>query len=269
VPVAEITDALPQPAQRIVERLREGDIFLYSAGLAFYALVSLAPLTIVALWLTSLVVGDDAVLAIGRRLADVAPSKLDIEGLFEQLASVSTRAGLGAVVTALWPATSYGAGLRRAFNQLASAGKEELRGLRGRALALAFISVSPVLALFGLVSSYLITGLFDGALRVVGWALAVGFGFVISITLIGISYRLFTPERIGRDAIVRGAITAAAGIAVVSFVYLVYLRLATNFEEHYASSGLAAAVLLAVWLFLSNAFVLVGYQVASEENRRT
>jgi uncharacterized BrkB/YihY/UPF0761 family membrane protein len=37
-----------------------------------------------------------------------------------------------------------------------------------------------------------------------------------------------------------------------------------NFQDHYATSGLAGIVLLALWLFLSNALVLIGYRVALE-----
>jgi hypothetical protein len=40
--------------------------------------------------------------------------------------------------------------------------------------------------------------------------------------------------------------------------------LGTDFEHRYATSGLAAVVLLGVWLFLTNALILVGYQVALE-----
>jgi hypothetical protein len=49
------------------------------------------------------------------------------------------------------------------------------------------------------------------------------------------------------------------GLRGRGFFLLVILPI---FEEHYATSGLAGLVLLALWLFLSNAMVLIGYRVA-------
>jgi hypothetical protein len=49
---------------------------------------------------------------------------------------------------------------------------------------------------------------------------------------------------------------------VLSFGVILFLGLGANFQAHYATSGLAGLVLLAVWLFLSNALVLTGYRMA-------
>jgi hypothetical protein len=42
------------------------------------------------------------------------------------------------------------------------------------------------------------------------------------------------------------------------------VSLGANFEQHYATSGLASLVLLAVWLFLANVLLLAAYRVALE-----
>jgi hypothetical protein len=57
-----------------------------------------------------------------------------------------------------------------------------------------------------------------------------------------------------------------SGVArIVGYVVaLLFVALGANFEAHYATSGLAGLVLLAVWLFLSNALILTGYRVALE-----
>src|SRR6266542_6880361 len=62
----------------------------------------------------------------------------------------------------------------------------------------------------------------------------------------------------------RATITAATGISVLSFLLVLYVSLGANFEKHYATSGLAALVLLAVWLFLANVLVLASYRVVLE-----
>src|SRR5205085_9740282 len=53
--------ALVGRAPTAVVHAREDDVFLYSAALAFYGLVSVAPLVVVALWVTSLLVSDSQV----------------------------------------------------------------------------------------------------------------------------------------------------------------------------------------------------------------
>ncbi len=50
-----------------------------------------------------------------------------------------------------------------------------------------------------------------------------------------------------------GGSHVAAGISALSLVYVLFLQLGADFEQRFASSSLAAVVLLAVWLFLANA----------------
>jgi hypothetical protein len=51
---------------------------------------------------------------------------------------------------------------------------------------------------------------------------------------------------------------------VLSLGYVVFLNVGADFERRYATSGLAAIVLLALVLFLANALMLVGYEVAQD-----
>jgi uncharacterized BrkB/YihY/UPF0761 family membrane protein len=45
---------------------------------------------------------------------------------------------------------------------------------------------------------------------------------------------------------------------------VMFLISGVDFERRYATSGLAAVVLLAFWLFMTNALILVGFQIAQE-----
>ena len=85
---------------------------------------------------------------------------------------------------------------------------------------------------------------------------------------IALIYWIFPPERLSLRQILVATGSAAGAITVLSLLFTLYVGLGANFQEHYATSGLAAFVLLAVWLFLSNALVLVGYKIALETNRR-
>jgi membrane protein len=248
--------------------LRREEITLPAAGLAFYALVSLVPFVVLALWLTGLVVGEDRVLQVGHDMARLAPAKLGVDKFFTGVANLGGGLGLGAVLSLLWPATSYGAGLVRAFDRLSGERDRRMRPLRGRWLAFALVGTVPLLGLAGLIASYLgtrVLGESGSVARVGGLALAAVFGFLSAAVIVGLIYRLFTPERLAWSAIVRGTLTAAVSISLLSVGYVVYLRLWADFARSYATSGLAALVLLAFWLYLANAMVLVGYTAALED----
>jgi membrane protein len=261
-----IVDHLPRPASAVLRRLRQEDVFLLSAGLAFYALVSVAPFAILVMWLASLVAGDDQVRQVADQLAKVTPPEMRVSDAFQRVAELGAQLGVGALVALLWPATAYGAGLSRSFERLCPGSDMPAKGLRGRALALALVGVMPALALAGLIASYVGTALFRSGFPgvIVGWILALLFGFVGSSAAAAAIYRLFAPRPVGRLGLWKGAATAGASIAVLSAGYAVFLSRGADFQNRYATSGLAAIVLLAVWLFLANALILVGYQVAQE-----
>ncbi len=60
-------------ARRALATARADDLFLYSAALAFYGLISVAPLVVVALWVTSLLVGPTQIHDAAAELANFSP----------------------------------------------------------------------------------------------------------------------------------------------------------------------------------------------------
>src|SRR5687767_13786169 len=79
-----------QRARRGVHAARADDVFLYAAALAFYGLISVAPLVVVALWVTTLLVGEAQVHQVAEDLARLAPPALGIDGALEQVADLGT-----------------------------------------------------------------------------------------------------------------------------------------------------------------------------------
>lgn len=241
---------------------------LSAAGLAFYALVSVAPLVVLSLRLAALVVGDDAVRRTGDELARLAPEKLGIDKMFGAVAQAGTGIGFTAALTALWPASAYGSGLVRAFDRLTGA-KRQNKGLRGRLLSLSLLGVLPVLVLVTLgVIAVAPRVLGEGtAAAVVGWVLGVVIAFAMLTGLHALIYRVFAPRPPkGRD-LLQGAVLASVGVTVLSLAYAGYLRFGADFGSRYVTSGLAAVVLLAVWLFLANGLLLVGYRGVVEPRK--
>lgn len=240
------------------------DVFLYSAGLAFYGLVSAVPMTIVVLWVIGLIAGDDRVHQLARTVAEVLPDDVGADKALLRVASLGSSLGIPALVTSLWPASAYGAGLRRAFDRLSPKGpRTKLEGLRGRGLIL--LGLLPVLTVGTLAGALVATGLFaEGFLRVLGWVLALVVAFVGAGVSVAVIYRVFPPERLAWRAIVRGTVVTAVGIALLSLAFALLVGLGGNFRQHYALSGFAGFVLLGLWLFLANAVLLAGYRVAAE-----
>jgi membrane protein len=255
---------LPGPLRRVVERARGDDILLFAAGLGFYAIVSIVPLTILMLWVVSLALGDARLRELAGDVGRAAPANLGADTLIERVAELGTRIGVVAIVTGLWPATAYGSGLRRAFDRLSPRKRREARGLRGRWLLL--IVVLPVFVVGSLVSALAAShALGSGSLgRVVGYALALAAGFLTAGVALVLIYRTFPPSPLGWRAILRASAWTATGVSLLSVLFVLYLSVGANFQEHYATSGLGGLVLLALWLFLSNVLLLVGYKIALE-----
>lgn len=247
-------------ARRGYADARAEDVFLYSAALAFYGLISVAPLVVVALWATSLVVGQAEVHHVADKLARLAPPALGVDRALERVADVGTSLGLVAVAAAVWPATAYGAALVRVLDRMT--GDRVATGWRGRGTALVLVAIVPVLVLATLVASYVgAAALGDtGAEVVVGLTLAVAAGFTTTVASVALIYKVFPRTSPDWRATLRGAAIAGSSISVLSAGYVAYLRLGANFERHYASDALTAVVLLGLWLFAANTALLIGYR---------
>ena len=245
---------------------RADDVFLYSAALAFYGLISVAPLVVVAMWVTTLIVGRAQVHHVAGELARVAPPALGIDRALERVADIGATIGLVAVAAALWPATAYGSALVRVLNRLA--GDRAATGLRGRGVALVLVAVFPALVLSNLIASYAVSVAFvdTGPGAVVGVTLSAVVGFATTVATVAVIYKVFPRTPPDRRATLRGALITASGISVLSAGYVAYLRLGANFEHRYASDALAAVVLLGLWLFAANAVLLVGYRAARRDS---
>jgi membrane protein len=249
-------------ARRGVAEARADDVFLYSAALAFYGLISVAPLVVVALWITSLLVGPTQIHHAAGDLARFSPQALGADRALERVAQLGPKLGLLAVVAALWPATAYGSALVRVLDRLT--GDRAATGLRRRGAALLLVCVVPVLVLGSLVASYAGAAHLGNSVAeiAVGLGVALVFGFTATAMTVGFIYRVFPRTKLGWGSTIRGTLIAAASISVLSVAYVAYLRLGTNFEHRYASGALAAVVLLGLWLFAANTALLVGYRAA-------
>ncbi len=248
--------------RRGVDTAHADDVFLYSAALAFYGLISVVPLVVVALWITTLLVGQAQVHHVADELARLAPPALGVDRALERVADLGTTLGLAAVVAALWPATAYGSALMRVLDRVG--GERAAGGLRGRGMALLLVAAVPVLVLGSLVASYAgAAALGDAPIEIaVGLVFALVTGFGATVAVVAVVYRVFPRSPPEWAATFRGALVTSGWISVLSAGYVAYLRLGANFEQRYASATISAVVLLGLWLFAANTALIVGYRAA-------
>jgi membrane protein len=259
--VDRVEARLPKRARTVMERSRGQDILLFASGMAFYALISIVPLTIFAAWVAGLIVGDHRIHSFANELKRVAPKSVDAGGLVTRVATLGTSLGVPALITALWPASSYGAGLRRSFDRLGPRNPKEPKGLKGRGLAL--IVLLPLFVAGSIVASYAGTAIVGkGTLSaILGVILALVLGFVVTAVAAGLIYRIFPPVPMGFRSILHGTIWSAATISVVSLAFVAILSTTSNLSQHYGTSGVALVIMLGLWLFLANGLLLVGYRI--------
>lgn len=259
-----IEDRLPEPIVEVIERLRNRETLLFAAGLAYYSLISVVPALLIVAWISGSLLGEDRVESLAERLDELAPGEVDIQSFVQNLLQVGTGVGLAALVVALWPATAFGGGLVRALDAMSVDENPAMHGLRGRARALAVLIVLPVVVLGGFAAATLSTAVLgDGVfLTVAGWILAIVAGTLVSWLAVMALHWWFGPAELDARARATGAALSAVGLAVMSLGYTVYLSEGADWEERVAGSGLAAAVLLALWLYLANLLLLAGYALS-------
>lgn len=252
-------DRLPLPVRRFGRWVRGPEFFTVSSSLAFYAMISLPPMVLIAFWIAGAFVDEAALQGLGSEVDGQTPDQLPVGEVLVELIDVAGRTGPLAAVSAIWPATAYGAALARAFTQVAPDSERQIRGWRGRLLALVLIAVLPVVVFSALAALYLVPRLLGS-----GWELTALLGvgaFAVLTLVIALVYALFQLRDTRWQDVAVSALLAAGLVALATGGYLVYLEFFADFSERYGTTSLATAVLLGLWLLLANAVLLVGYRV--------
>lgn len=255
---------MPRVVREVIERSRGQDLVLYASGLAFYALVSIAPLTILTIWIASIVLGDQRIQALARAVKDIAPEGMGADSAITNIARAGVSAGLPAAIAGLWPASAYGSGVARAFLHLSPKKTKRFKGLRGRGFIL--IGLLPLFVLGGLAGSFLGTTILGNG----GWERLLGIVLALLTGSVGVAaatlllYKIFPPDPVSWKAAFKGTVVAAGGVSILSLGYTMYVSRIPDLSEKYGGAGLGGLVLLAVWLFLSNILLLIGFQFALE-----
>jgi membrane protein len=243
--------------------VRGRDLSLHAASITFYGAIAVVPVALLAIWLTSLLVGASQV----RRLTGYAVEALpDAIGAPQAVAAL-VEAGVGLTpwlaLAALLPASLYGEGLRRAFVSVAAPRSDEhLIGWRGRLLLLPLLAPAPALLLSILLALPTTTGL----VRRGGWAGALGvvLSFLaVWLVLTPVLMWLFrvvgpaSPDWLSTLAM--GSFTAA-NLSGFLHGFVLFASLPLDLGVPFGGlDEVGSAVAILLWLYLFHVIVLAGY----------
>jgi membrane protein len=272
-------DRVKSIASRLPERLRQHNLTLVAAGVAYYAFLAFVPAIVAFISIYGLV-ADAA--DVERQVGDVAgalPAEVQ-DFLVFQLTSIIDAGSAGvsialiiAIVLALWSASGGMAALITGLH--IAHGQDEPKGFvakRGKALSLTFgamvflgVVVFLVAALPPLLSNAGLGAAGRVALNILRWPILAA----VMIVGIGSLYRFAVPGRpVGwLGFLTPGTVVAMLGWLVVSALFAVYTANFASLSKTYGA--LATIVVVLLWLWLSSLLVLIGAEVdAVDEGER-
>ena len=240
-----------------------------SAGISYFALISLFPLVLLAFSVFGLLLRDEALQA---RVLDAIVDGIPVDApLVEEslaaLASEGVTIGFVALLATIWSGSALAAALRNALNVTFDVERRRPL-LHGKVID--FI-VAPVIGALLIASLALTAGwqlahseavglgwdhplLWDaGAVAITGLATFLAFVFL---------YRVLPNVRPHVRHVWPGALLAAVGFEAVKVGFAYYLANFGNYDVVYGSLG--GVITLLFWVYLSANIVLFGSEVAAE-----
>ncbi len=251
--------------------MRGHDLSLVAAGLTFYSGIAVVPSLLLAIRLSALISSPETIAALGERIADLLPNELGAPEAVRRLVV----AGLGltwlGALIAIFPASFYGEGLRRAFLRFVD-DEDTFVGWRGRLLVLPLLVVTPVLLyLLLLVSPTLSRLSSEGGAAATVAGVFVGFlsvWLVLSIP-IGWTFRVVAPGRPTWTAVVIGALGTASFVSGFLQGFVLFLSIPVDLGAPFGGlTVIGAVVAVGFWLFVLHIVVLVGYVVTRSLSAR-
>jgi membrane protein len=263
--------AITARASKLPGRLREHNLTLVAAGVAFYAFLALVPMLIAFVSIYGLVSNPEDVTRQVEDIGSSLPAEVQ-DFLVFQLTSIvnanSTGVSITAIVAialALWSASGGVAALITGIHVARE--KDEPKGFvvkKGKALLLtlgAIVFLSIVIFLIAAVPPLLEdAGLGDAgrlAFDIARWPILAA----VMIAGIGLLYRFAVrgSRRGWLGVVTPGAVVATVGWLVVSALFAVYTANFASYGKTYGA--LASIVVVLLWLWLSALVVLVGAEV--------
>lgn len=264
---------------RAVAAFEEDDATLLSGAIAFYTLLSMAPLVLVAVWTAGLVFGEEETLAQvvatltrawGLETATVAAS------MIERI-RVGTRNPVGLVIgggVLLYGASKVFVQLQRALNRIWNVREKPRTSLRGRVRGVVrkrLWSFTMILVVGGTLMTGMLTRaalvtvhrVAEDVLPFAGTAWRVvdlGLGLALATTLFAMIYRVLPDAKIRwRTAFIGAAVTAVM-FNIGSYLISLYFAYAGTTVQ--GAAGSVMAILL--WVYFSAIVFFLGAEITGQ-----
>jgi membrane protein len=262
--------------RRVLRRVFEARLPLLSAGIAFFALLSIAPVLVTALSVYGAVNSPEQASQQLASLARMMPAEVQpvVTDQLRTVAAASTKLdtvrGLAALVIALWTATAATSSLLDALT--VAYHETETRAPLRRVGIAGMLVLAGALLLGGLLAAAralaAVTARAPDVVRaVVPWLAWTALAVLMTVAL-AVLYRL-GPDR--KDARWRWISWGASGATVVwlvaSLALFAYVRQLGTYASTYGS--LAGVAISMFWLWLTVLLVVVGAAVNAEAERQT
>ena len=257
---------------RVAGRIAADNVGLLSAGIAFYAFLSVFPAIVAGLMVWGLFTDIATLGPQLQSVRDFAPDAFDL--VADQMVVIATQDDggltLGVVISALlslWGASGAVSALMQAMNMAYH--EKEKRGyfrLTGLTLLFTFggiifaaISLAAIAAVPPILKALYLGAFLDAVIGAVRWLLMIAlFAFACAII-----YRIAPSRTSARWRwIIPGAVAAGAVWLVASIAFSTYLE---NFNAYNATFGsLGAVAALLMWFWLSAYAICMGAELNSQ-----
>lgn len=264
--------------KRVLEEVKEDQVPVVAAGLAFYTLLAVFPALIAFVSIYGMVADAETAT---RRIAELSTSLPEgagtlITSQLQQIVETSSAAlswtAVAAIVGALWSASGGAHHLIKALDTAYD--EEETRGflrLRGVALLLTLVfmvlgalALGLIVVVPPLLESLAPTDIVASAISIGRFLLLAGFLLVA----LAVVYR-YAPNRAEPrwEWVSPGAVAAVVIWIVASILFALYVENFGSFGQTYGS--LAGVVILLLWFYISGFIVLLGAELNAEIEQQT
>ena len=261
---------------RVVRHALDDRLMVLSAGISFFAVLSIAPVLVTAVSVYGAVNTPQQAMEQLTRLAEMLPPELE-PLVDEQITTVGaasrdvlTVRGIGGLLIALWTATTAMTYLVDALT--VAYHQPETRGfLRRSTLALTFVLAGALLLGAALAGAGALSRMLDRApqvVRAVGPAatwLAVA---LLMTAVLAVLYRYAPPRRQAKWRWISGSAAFATALWLGTSIGLfAYVQSMGNYEATYGA--LAGVAISMFWLWISVFLIILGAAVNAETERQT
>jgi membrane protein len=263
---------------RTKQQIKEDNVSLMAAGVAFYLFLALFPALIAAVTIYGLVADPQQVEQQIDSLAQTLPQEAAalLETQLKDIATASSSAlGWGLVASLGGALFAASGGVQNLINAVNIAyDEEETRGflkLRGLALLMTLGAVVFLAVAVGLIAvlPVVLKAVNLGSLALVAVQVARWVGLVVAVAAaLAVIYR-YAPDRDNPKFrwVGLGSLVATVLWVVGSIAFSLYVSNFGSYSETYGA--LAGVVVLLLWLWLTSLIVLIGAEINSETEMQT